>query len=69
MLASRAVDTGDDDSFVKQLRLKTKLPVLFEIVLSFEALAADVASVGDVVAVAAFVNHQVVGLHDRNGLV
>ena len=47
-------------------RLETKVPVLLEIVLPFEAFAAHVAGVGDVVAMAALVNHQVVGLNNFN---
>jgi hypothetical protein len=36
--------------------------VLFQVVLSLEGFAADLASVGDVVAMAALVNHEIVGL-------
>lgn len=43
----------------------TKVPVLFEVVLSLEALAAHVARVGHVVAVTALVDHQVVRLSIR----
>ncbi len=36
--------------------------MLFQVVLSLEGFAADLASVGDVVAMAALVNHEIVGL-------
>jgi hypothetical protein len=42
------------------------LPVLFQVVLPFERLAAHFARVGDVIAVTALVDHQIVGLRTRS---
>ena len=36
--------------------------MLFQVVLSLEGFAADLTSVGDVVTMAALVNHEIVGL-------
>ena len=41
------------------------LPVLFQVVLPFERLAAHFARVGDVIAMTALVDHQIVGLWTR----
>jgi len=38
------------------------MPVLFQVVLPFERLAAHFARVGDVIAMTALVDHQIVGL-------
>lgn len=62
LIAVRARSYGRDVDARRAISRPVDSPVLFQVVLALEGLAAHFARVGDVVAVTALVDHQVVGL-------